>query len=195
MFFLKPFKFCPAVAAGFLFLVLPCLLLLPQSGGAAESPSIQPFSAEVTIVDGEQQRKENIYFAGNALRVEGEENGEKFINILRFDRKVLWAVEPKKKRYTENLLEASEGILVSRPDSSCSVVAEEKVNGFQCRKEVCRITLNKRTQSHTRWAAKDLGGLNIKYAEGKNTLQFDRIKIGKQDPALFEIPSGYQQSQ
>jgi hypothetical protein len=167
----------------------------PAGKGHPQKLTFSPFSADEIITEGKQHRRVKIYATEKALRGEGEENGQKSITIIRFDRNVMWTLVPQKKSYAETSLNFGKGITSLQEGSiepGCSVVGEEQVGGYRCVKEVCRFTIVGKDYSETRWASKELGGLIIKYTDGVQTLELENIKLGPQDPVLFEIPAGYQ---
>jgi hypothetical protein len=169
----------------------------PQAGAAAPAGSAPagkfgPFSADVLVTDGSEHSRAKIFAAQAAVRTEGEDAGQKSVMILRFDRKVLWRLTPQSRTYTETGLDAGSGPpLMMGGGPGCVRAGEERVGSYTCVKEECRVSSEKGEQPSTQWAAKELGGLVVKFACGKNVIEYQNVKPGPQDAALFEIPAGY----
>jgi uncharacterized protein DUF4412 len=169
----------------------------PATTGRSQKLRFNPFSADEIITEDNQRRKIRVYAAENAVRTEGEESGETFITLMRFDRNLIWTLAPKKKTYAETAVSFGGGSAPLQEDPmepGCSVVGEEQVGGYHCSKELCRVSIQGKNYRETRWRAKELDGLVIKYADNLRTLELENIKLGPQDPALFEIPAGYQKT-
>lgn len=171
----------------------------PKCGG--QTPNIQAqvgrfasFSADEIVTSGGQRKKGRIFVAEKAIRAEGDENGQKYITIVRLDRDLVWSLSVQRKSYTEMPLGYGRGgSLARQPDTprGCRALGEEKVGGVLATKEECRIPLKGGNYVETRWASKELGGTVIKQVSGRQTLEFENIKRESLDPALFEIPAGF----
>jgi outer membrane lipoprotein-sorting protein len=140
-----------------------------------------------------------VYSAPDKERREQEMGQMKHILIMRLDKKVSWMLMPDQGMYMEMPLnESSE----KSPDMSNykieqSVVGKEEVNGVMATKNKIIMT---DTQGNKfggfMWTTKE--GIMVKMdAIGKTEgskmrmkMDLKNLKIGKQDPALFEIPAG-----
>ncbi len=57
-----------------------------------------------------------------------------------------------------------------------------------------QTTYEGKTYTTIEWAARELNGFVVKRADEKGQwlTEYQNVRLGPQDPALFEIPSGYQ---
>jgi hypothetical protein len=164
----------------------------PPAPSPVKAGAFRPFSADVVVTDRGELRKARIWATLTAVRTEGEEAGLRYITILRFDRNVLCRLSPQKRTYAEAPCEAGSGPpLLMAGGPGCVSAGEEKVGAYRCVKEICRIGSERAERPSTRWAATELGGLIVKYAYGESSVEYQNVKVGPQDPALFEIPAGY----
>lgn len=158
---------------------------------------IPPLSADELVTEGDRHRTVKFYATEKAFRSEGQEDGRPFIIIVRLDQNLVWTLSPANKTYSETPMSFGGGLasLEQRvPQAGCRPQGEEKVGGYLCVKEQCSVTVEGKTYSETRWVATQLGGLVMKHTDGVQTIEIGAVKLGPQDPALFEVPGGYRKS-
>jgi Domain of unknown function (DUF4412) len=162
----------------------------------AEKP-LAAFSADETITRNGRAQKVKVYATDKALRSESEENGGVMITIARLDLNAMWILNPQTKTYTETDLNLRGGAtLVSRDslDPGCSITGEEQIGAYHCQKQTCHQTIKGKDYVETSWAARELGGMTIRYVNATRTMEMENLKPGPQDAKLFEIPAGYRKA-
>jgi hypothetical protein len=129
------------------------------------------------------------------------DGGDKMIMIMRHDKKVAWTLMPSEKMYME--MSIAEAGAQNKSDTSQyqieqTVVGPETVNGVNTTKSKIIMTGPKgEKMGGFMWTTKEniVVKMDAIAIDKKEKLRFKteltNLKIGKQDPALFEIPSGY----
>lgn len=159
------------------------------------------YSADQYMGDGSRTVKSRVYHAPGKSRMEIEEEGTQAI-ITRFDRKLMWTVMIAEKMYMEMPLGEEKK---TRDVRQCDVttmkeVGKETVNGISTTvSEVDATCPDKSGVSGKVWTSRE--GILVKMdAVSKGTgkekgqrvlLELKNLKIGKQDPKLFELPAGF----
>jgi len=173
---------------------------------AAPALAMQPVSVEyaadwnMETADGAVKGK--IYQAPNKERREMNNDGEKMVMIMRRDKKMAWNLMPSERMYMEMKLTDPK---VGRDDPmnydvEQTVVGPDTVNGVKTTKS--KIIMKEKKPNGGKmggfwWMTKDnimmkLDVISVeKGKKDRMKMELDNLKIGKQDPALFEIPSGY----
>lgn len=180
--------------------VLFSALLLAGSGVAQNQPTVE-YSADSIMEHDEGTMKGKVYVAPGKERREMSTGAEKMINIMRHDKKITWMLMPEDKMYMEmKQMAASQ----SKDDLSAykieqTTVGKETMNGVETTKS--KIIMTGKDGSKMggfMWMSKEnimvkMDAVSIDKGE-KNRFKTEltNIKIGKQDPALFEIPPGFQ---
>lgn len=143
-----------------------------------------------------------VYHAENKARMEMKVQGANNIMISRMDKKVAWMLMPDQKMYMETSLE--EGKKKSNDVNNCQMDMQpqgsETVNGLKTTKNKLAMTCPDGLKYNgSMWiAVKE--GIMVKMDSVAKTekgdipfkMELKNINIAKQDPALFEIPAGYQ---
>jgi hypothetical protein len=168
------------------------------AAGLAE-PKVE-YSADQYIGSGDRVMKSRVYHAPGKQRMDMGDSDQAQYLITRMDRKVSWVVMPEQKMYMEMSLE--EGRKKNQDITNCSfsrkAVGNETVNGIPATKSEIDVSCpDKSEYSGTMWTSKE--GIMVKMdavAKGKGSksriqLELKNLKIGRQDPGLFEVPSGY----
>jgi hypothetical protein len=140
-----------------------------------------------------------MYVKGTKQRMEVDEGGQKAINIMRGDKKVMWMLMPDEKMYMEMPLNTQKQDAASRlndPDVKMEkkFLADENVDGHPSKKYHVTMTRNgKKEGSGFMWEATDLNNFPVKWQEedGKTTVTWKNIKLGDVPDSVFEIPAGY----
>ncbi|MFZ3073334.1 MAG: DUF4412 domain-containing protein [Thermodesulfobacteriota bacterium] len=166
---------------------------------AADLPD---YSAEehIEFEDGEMVGK--VYHSGQKQRKEMDTEGSKMITIVRLDKKVVWMLMPESKTYMESKI--TDGKKDGKDEKmdfkmETEVMGEETINGMKTTKRKTVFTASDGSKfGGFSWVTKE--GIVVKqYAVGKTDgdkfsmkTELKNLKIGKQDPKLFEMPAGYQ---
>jgi len=141
-----------------------------------------------------------VYFSHGKTRNEMEMGGAKSIMIIRKDKKVAWTLMPDQNMYMETSLNEKGGKEEDLTDMDVeqSVVGEETVNGVKATKYKMIAKRKDGTKlGGFTWVTKE--GIMVKadmIAKDSKTktrikIELKDLKIGKQNPSLFEIPAGY----
>lgn len=118
--------------------------------------------------------------------------------IIHRDKNVIWNVMPDAKMYMEMSLDASDVQDLKNLDWQETVVGEEIVNGMKTTKYKAIATAKDgKKYGGFSWRTKD--GVTVKadllYKEGTEThrikMELTNLKVGKQDPKLFEVPATF----
>ena len=115
---------------------------------------------------------------------------------MRFDRKVMWNLMPAQKMYLE-MPGASLSDWTSWADTQGvqrESLGMEQVGEYHCEKFRVHMEVLGKAATALDWDAKELEGLAVKSQDEKGTwsTEYKNVKLGPQDPSLFEIPAGYQ---
>ncbi len=125
------------------------------------------------------------------------------INIVRWDKKIMWMLNPGQKSYME--MPISQQALMSKMSLATDVseagvtkklLGTETLNGSETEKyEISGALPNGREWKHFIWISKKTRiPLRIESADKSFTIDYKDIKEGGVDDALFEIPAGYQKT-
>lgn len=176
--------------------VAVCGALTCIPGANAQSPP-RDFSADVIHTTGKKVVNEKVYSSQQAVRIEKEEKGKKSISIMRLDRKQLLVLMPDQKSYmdmgsfgqgTADLVNSMEGAKVDR-----QAQGSESVGPYHCDKYRVQTTYEGHVYTGLEWDAKELNGFPVKQADEKGSWskEYQNVKLGPQDPSLFEVPPDY----
>jgi len=155
------------------------------------------YSADIVTESGGVALKERVYYAPGKLRKELEVPRGKQIEITRLDKKVAWLLMTEERLYLERGLGTGDDANPTAITFERTAVGEEMVNGVPTTKyKALAKQPDGGTLSGYVWATRD--GITVKMelaADGapdaRLTMEVTNLKIGKQAPSLFEIPSGY----
>lgn len=157
------------------------------------------YSADSVMQNEEGTIEQHVYVTPAKERREmltGEGDGA--IQIFRFDSKVLWLLMPSQNMYMEHSMEKNKDKDPSQWDFQETVMGEEVLNGMKVTKyKTIATSTDGKKYGGFSWRTKE--GISIKsdllYKEGneKNRMmtELKNVKIGKQDPKLFEVPEGF----
>jgi outer membrane lipoprotein-sorting protein len=165
----------------------------------SQQPDVE-YSADSYMETAQGVMKGPIYVAPGKERREYVEGGEKMAMVIRHDKKVVWMLMPDDKMYMETKF-PKEG----RKDDlgnykiDQTTVGPDTVNGIKATKSKIIMTNLKTGEKMGGfwWATKE--GIIVKtdvIAVDKNSKErikseLKELKIGRQDPSLFEIPTDY----
>ena len=171
------------------------LLSVPVIDAQVHNPS---FSADQVQVMNKKTTTSKVYSSEKAIRVEKEEKGKPSITIMHLDRKSVWVLNPEQKTYMDmgsigaagaDMTSSMEGAKIQRDP-----LGSEDVGAYHCDKFHVQTTYEGHVYNSIEWDAKELDGFPVKQADdkGKWSKEYQNVKLGPQDPSLFEIPAGYQ---
>jgi hypothetical protein len=178
-------------------LVLASALLVPAMSVAAPPPEPKvEYSADSTMeTEGGMTMKSRIYYAPGKQRMEmGGAEGN--VTIMRRDKKVIWILMGD--MYMESAMGGADSQDPHDMDVQMTTVGEETINGIKTTKS--KVIATKKDGSKFGgffWTTRD--GITVKMdllskdgnEKHRMTQELTNLKIGKQDPKLFEIPPGY----
>ena len=181
-----------------LFVLIAALLGFAIPAESMEQPTAE-YSADshMETVDGVVEGK--VYAAPGKERRETMMDGNKSIIIMRNDKKKMWMLMPEQKMYTEMKFGKS-----GRKDDLSNYkiektkVGSDTIDGVKTTKSKIIMTgPNGKKFGGFLWTTKE--GIVMKMdaiavdKNGKDRIKSElrNLKIGKQDPSLFEIPKGY----
>ena len=174
--------------------------------GAVQAASTSPvkveYSADSLIETAEVSMKGHVNYTPTRERREMVmgSGGDKMIMITRHDKKVAWTLMPSEKMY----MEASNAQSKSKEDLSSykieqTVIGPETVNGVSTTKSKIIMTGPKgEKMGGFMWTTKEnivvkMDAIAIdKKQKHRYKTELTNLKVGKQDPKLFEVPAGYQ---
>jgi len=177
--------------------LLPCAAF---SVGFAR-PTVE-YSADQVITARGSSVTSKVYSTPEKERIEvSDGRGGNMATILRIDKKLMWTLMPSEKMYIENKLSGQKGRRAQGDYQDCSVKHTEKgkeeVNGFQTRRMEIEVSCpgNEKYTGMT-WLTKENIPIRVETSQAGSKKEAARVelknlKIGKQAPALFEIPAGY----
>ena len=173
---------------------------------AAPALAMQPanveYSADWSMETADGAFKAKVYQAPNKERREMDDGGEKMVMIMRRDKKMAWNLMPSERMYMEMKI-SDPKVSKNDPmnyDVEQTTVGPETINGVKTTKS--KIIMKEKKPNGSKmggfwWTTKEgimmkLDVLSVdKGKKDRMKMELDNLKIGKQDPALFEIPSGY----
>jgi uncharacterized protein DUF4412 len=174
--------------------------LLPAEAAQMSRPQVE-YSADARVEDEQGTTQQKIFVTPTKERKETlTGSGEGAVMIFRYDTKVMWTLMPSENMYMEYSISGSQG---QRDDPSQwtyedTVVGEETLNGVKVTKyKTIATSTNGKKYGGFSWRTKE--GINLKqdllYKEGNDKkrmlTELNNLKIGQQDPKLFEIPDGF----
>jgi len=173
-----------------------CAALVGSRAAGAQSPP-RDFSADVIHTVGKKVTNEKVYSSEKAVRIEKEEKGKQSITIMHLDRKAVWVLNPEQKTYMDmggigaagaEMASSMEGARVQRDP-----LGSEQVGAYHCDKFHVQTTYEGHVYKSLEWDAKELDGFPVKQADEKGSWskEYQNVKLGPQDPSLFEVPAGY----
>lgn len=160
------------------------------------------YSADQYMGDGSLTMKSRIHHASGKSRMQMEEGGVNQAIITRMDRKVVWVLMIPEKTYMETPLGKEEKTRDMRQCSytNAKEAGKETVNGIPATvSEVEATCPDGSAFSGKMWTSRE--GILVKLdvvakgsakEKGQRVLmELKNLKIGKQNPALFEVPAGF----
>lgn len=185
------------VVAGVLAALLVIAISVHGQSIEKQVSKLRPFSADQIRTINNKTTTGKIYFTPSAMRVEGADpKGNKSVQIMRFDQKVMWSLLPAQNMYIEmpwgNLGEFA--AWADQQGVQRESLGMEQVGDYHCEKFRVHVKVMGQDSTSFEWDAKELDGLPVKTQDekGKWSTEYKNVQLGAQEPALFEIPAGYQ---
>lgn len=180
---------------------LPALAMVGMSAVAmAMTPAQVEYSADETMETAEIATEGPVYVAADMERREMLIEGMRQITIMRHDKKLMWTLMPQERMYMEATLGAASAGQgdVSDYEVEQTTVGKEEVNGVMTTKSKIVMTGKKGDKMGGFWwmspegivVKMDVIGVD-KGSKARIKKELKNIKVGSQDPVLFEIPDGY----
>jgi len=171
-----------------------------EAGGMPESKA--EYSATSSMETDQMTMKGKIYHTPDKERREMNSGGTKNIMIIRKDKKVSWMLMPEQRSYMENRMDSGKGgdneVDTSKMTIEGGDLGTETINGISATKKKVVMKMKDGTaMGGYVWTSKE--GIAVKtdmIAKGSGhkmrmKTELSDLKVGKQDPSLFEIPSDY----
>ena len=184
---------------------MTAIVLLVGSVGQAQAagmtePTVEYSGDQFMGAEG-QIMQSKVYHAPGKQRMEMDQAGAKQVIITRSDRKLSWVLMVDQKMYMEMAQEGAKN--QTRDIRECAMTqragGRETVNGVSTtRSEVEASCPDGSRYSGSMWTTSE--GIMVKLdavsreGSGKGSrvsIELKNLKIGRQDPSLFEIPAGY----
>jgi hypothetical protein len=183
--------------------------VLPAGAMQLTNPQAE-YSADRVMQTESATIEQHVYYTPTKERTEMQSSGKNSeqqmpIQILRKDTKVMWQLMPSQKMYMEYSLDRPAPKTARKDpgdmakwDFEESVVGEEVMEGVNVTKyKTIATSADGKKFGGFSWRTKE--GIQVKldllYKEGEEkhrmTTELHNLKIGPQDPQLFEIPPGY----
>jgi hypothetical protein len=158
------------------------------------------YSADSTIQNEEGTIQQHVYATPTKERKEMLTGaGDGGIQIFRYDTRLMWILMPSEQMYMEHAIAGrSQGNDPSQWTYEDTVVGEEMLNGVKVTKyKTIATSTDGKKYGGFSWRTKE--GISVKqdllYKEGNDKkrmlTELTNLKIGRQDPKLFEIPEGF----
>jgi outer membrane lipoprotein-sorting protein len=175
------------------------VLFIIFSVAGVMAADLSVYSADIVTETSGMTHKSRMFAKGTKQRMEVSEEGQKVINIIRADKRVMWMLMPDEKMYMEMPLNRQREDIASKlndPDVKVEkkFLADETVDGHPSKKYHVMMTRNgKKESSGYMWEAADLNNFPVKWQEEdrKTTVTWKNIKLGGVPDSMFEIPAGY----
>ena len=178
---------------------------MTMTGAATAAKPAQPqveYSADSAMETAEFSMKGRVYFTPTRERREMVmgSGGDKMLTITRHDKKVAWTLMPSEKMYMEtNIAKTKSKDDLSGYKIEQTVVGPETVNGVNTTKSKIIMTGPKgEKMGGFMWTTKEnivvkMDAIAIdKKQKHRFKSELTNLKVGKQDPKLFEVPAGYE---
>ena len=171
---------------------------VPVWAAQLSRPQVE-YSADSVMQTEDSTTQQRVYVTPAKERREmltGSSDGS--VQIFRRDSKVMWQLMPSEKMYMKHSMGKGNAKDASQWDYEETVMGDEVLNGMKVTKyKTIATSTDGKKYGGFSWRTKE--GISIKtdllYKEGNEKhrmmTELKNVKIGKQDPQLFEIPQGY----
>jgi hypothetical protein len=171
------------------------LLGLLSQGPEAGLAWAQEFSADQIVTTSNMKEVGTLYYRLDRWRLETRVGEYETISIFRLDKRLVWTLLPKDKKYMEMPMLDDDLPLPAKivGEIERAVVGQEEVEGFLCDKLVVRYSKEDEICEMRYWIPKELGVPIRSEAPDLNWKnELKNIRGGSQPDELFEVPSGYE---
>lgn len=150
----------------------------------------------VTDSDGEKM-KSKVNMSDKKQRMEplDVDSDSRSATIIRQDKKVVWVLMPSEKMYMEMpMSNRYSSPLTSEDRVVVKDLGPEKVDGRPTKKQLVKTTdEDGETTEMYVWTDNELSvPIKAESVDGDFSYWYEDIKVGKQDPDLFEVPRRYE---
>jgi len=171
---------------------------LASPGLAWEGPQVE-YSGDTRMETADGVMEGVVYHAPGKERRETKMGDESMTMIIRHDKQMIWTLMPDANAYMEMSLDKSQDKSdFSQYHIDQTTVGEEEIDGIMTTKS--KVIMTKKDGGKLGgfwWTTKE--GIPLKMdmisVEGKTKermiIELTNLKIGKQNPKLFEIPADY----
>jgi hypothetical protein len=186
---------------GLLIALISLFVTIPLWAAQLTRPQVE-YSADSVMQTEDTTTEQHVYVTPTKERHEmlsgSGDTGIGSIQIFRHDSKVMWQLMPSEKMYMEHSMGKAAAKDISQWDFEETVMGEEVLNGVNVTKyKTIATSTDGKKYGGFSWRTKE--GVSIKsdllYKEGNEKhrmmTELKNVKIGKQDPQLFEIPQGF----
>ena len=171
---------------------------VPVWAAQLSRPQVE-YSADSVMQTEESTTEQHVYVTPAKERRETlTGSGDGSVQIFRYDTKVMWLLMPSENMYMEHSMGKNKGNDPSQWDFVETVMGDETLNGVKVTKyKTIATSTDGKKYGGFSWRTKE--GISVKtdllYKQGNEKkrmmTELKNLKIGRQDPQLFEIPKGY----
>ena len=171
---------------------------IPVWAAQLSRPKVE-YSADSIMQTEDSTTEQRVYVTPSKERREMVTgSGDGSVQIFRYDSKVMWQLMPSQNMYMEHSMTKNKGNDPSQWDFEETVMGQEVLNGMKVTKyKTIATSTDGKKYGGFSWRTKE--GISIKsdllYKEGNEKkrmmTELKNVKVGKQDPKLFEVPEGF----
>lgn len=177
--------------------ILSALALAPAADAASPPPLTAEYSANRRIESDQGVIEGRIAAAPGMERSEMRVGGMSTVMILRTDRQLGWMLMPAQKMYQEMdfARAAQQSGSVAQDQVELELVGSETVSGLETTKY--KFVSKDRSAGGFLWYTAEgiPAKMDVLSKSGRRnsrmTVTLEDIRIGTQDPAVFELPAGF----
>ena len=179
-------------------IILAIMLLSLAFPARSWSSNAVEFSALFIEKDNDEVQKGKVFVAENMSRYEIEGSGE--IIVTRQDKKVIWLIFPKLKKYVEQpyLGEPKKNYdgpdEVETGDLSKKFIEYDSVDSYRLKKILVTVKYNKgeNKDQYYEWYRDNFPvPVKTQSLDGRTSYEYVNIKLGRPPVEIFSEPKGY----
>lgn len=150
------------------------------------------FSADMTSIAGGQRFSGKIAVSGDKMRMEMPGA----TTITRMDRQIAWLIMPAQGMYMETKFDPRNVAAVEEKvpgEVERQYIGDEMVNGRIAKKYKVVYDAGGDREAIMQWMVEGVPvPVRVSSMDGSWVMEYTNINMTAQDPALFEVPDGYQ---